>query len=133
VDAIRPQLAARLVVGWGRAHRDILLLMCACDALVVSSWQEASPTVVKEALACRLPVVSVPVGDVPERIGGVDGCEVCADDSAQTIAAALERVLARGERLSEGLAHELDEKVLVKRLIGFYREVLEQGSKRRSG
>src|SRR3989442_15067534 len=72
--------------------------MNACDVLVFPSAQEGSPNTVKEALACNLPVVSVPVGDVPLRLRGIEGCELCADERPETIAAALERVLRRGPR-----------------------------------
>ena len=58
----------RLVVGWEKPHQEIAALMNACDALVCTSMQEGSPNAVKEALACNLPVVSVPVGDVPLRL-----------------------------------------------------------------
>src|SRR5439155_732241 len=80
-------------------NADAPLYMNACDALICTSSQEGSPNVVKEALACELPVVSVPVGDVPLRLRGIEGCEVCADDQPETLAAALDRVLRRGARI----------------------------------
>ncbi len=46
-------------------------LMNGSDCLLVTSDREGSPTVVQEALACGLPVVSVDVGDVAERLAGV--------------------------------------------------------------
>jgi glycosyltransferase involved in cell wall biosynthesis len=87
--------------------------------------QEGSPNSVKEALACNLPVVSVPVGDVPLRLSGVAGCELCADDRVETIAAALERVLRRRDRVDgRSTVRHLDEALLTRRLIGIYRSVL---------
>jgi len=43
----------------------------AANCLLMTSEYEGSPNIVKEALACNLPVVSVDVGDVRERVGGV--------------------------------------------------------------
>lgn len=125
VDLVSRSIPARLVVGWEKTHQEIGALMNACDALVCTSMQEGSPNAVKEAMACNLPVVSVPVGDVPLRIGGVEGCELCANERVETIAAGLERVLRRGGRSKGRKAVEnLDERLLTLRLIDIYRSVL---------
>lgn len=125
VDLLNERLPAKLVVAWGVPHDKIPLYMSAADVLVVTSMQEGSPNVVKEALACDLPVVSVAVGDVPERLRDVEGTELCADERPETIAAALERVLRRGGRVAGRLAvGNLDEKLLTERVIEVYRSVL---------
>jgi len=131
VDIVQRSLPAKLVLGWAVPHDQIPYFMNACDALVFTSRQEGSPNVVKEALACNLPVVSVAVGDVPERLRGVAGCEICADDQPETIAAALERTLRRGERTAsrEGVL-ELDERIITERVIGVYHSVLGNGGSR---
>jgi teichuronic acid biosynthesis glycosyltransferase TuaC len=125
VEIVNRTIPCRLMVGWEMPHREIAELMNACDALVVTSMQEGSPNSVKEALACNLPVVSVAVGDVPTRLSGIAGCELCPDDRPETIAAGLERVLQRAERV-EGRAavRQLDERLLTQRLIEIYRSVL---------
>jgi hypothetical protein len=69
----------------------------------------------------------VAVADVPMRLHGIPGCEVCADDSPEVIAGALERTLRRGERCGgrgRAAASQLDERVLTKRVIDIYRSVL---------
>ena len=126
VAVLNERLPAKLVVAWGVSHYKIPLYMSAADVLVVTSMQEGSPNVVKEALACNLPVVSVAVGDVPERLKDVAGTEVCADDQPETIAAALERVLRRGGRI-EGRAavRHLDENLLTRKVVDIYRSVLK--------
>src|SRR4029079_13851520 len=75
----------------------------AADALLCASLSEGSPNVVKEALACNLPVVSTPVGDVPERLKGVYPSAVVARD-AHSIGEALVQILLERRR-SNGREH----------------------------
>jgi glycosyltransferase involved in cell wall biosynthesis len=125
VEILNRSLSAELFVGWGFPHSEIPFLLNACDVLVCTSLQEGSPNAVKEALACNLPVVSVPVADVPMRLKGIPGCEVCADDRPESIAAALERVLRRGERIEGRQAvRNLDEQLLTRKLISIYQSIL---------
>jgi glycosyltransferase involved in cell wall biosynthesis/predicted ATP-grasp superfamily ATP-dependent carboligase len=125
VDWLNRSMPAELVVAWGVPHTDMPRLMSACDVLVFTSMQEGSPNVVKEALACDLPVVSVQVGDVAERLRGIEGCELCPDERPETIAAALGRVLERGRRVAgrEAVAR-LDETAITAQLVELYRSVL---------
>ena len=103
--------------------------MSACDALLFTSMQEGSPNVVKEALACNLPIVSVPVGDVESRLKRVEGCELCANDKPETIAAALHRVLLSGGRTNgRETVLDLDENKTTQRVIAIYQAVLSKGN-----
>jgi glycosyltransferase involved in cell wall biosynthesis len=125
VDIVHRSMPTKLMIGWELPHHQIAALMNACDALVCTSMQEGSPNTVKEALACNLPVVSVPVGDVALRLRGVAGCELLPDDRVETIATALERVLRRGERIDgRSAVKHLDERLLTEHLIGIYRSIL---------
>lgn len=129
VEILNSSQPARLVVAWRVPHTDIPLYMSACDVLLFTSMQEGSPNVVKEALACNLPIVSVPVGDVEARLKGVEGCELCSNDDPETIAAALERVLTRGGRTNgRETVLALDENITTRQVIEIYRTVLA-GSK----
>jgi teichuronic acid biosynthesis glycosyltransferase TuaC len=67
---------------------DVPTWMNASDCLLVTSDAEGSPTVVQEALACGLPVVSVDVGDIVERLDQVTNTRVVPRDP-QSIGAAL--------------------------------------------
>jgi glycosyltransferase involved in cell wall biosynthesis len=126
VRLLEKRMPLELVVAWGIPHAQMPLYMSACDALILTSVHEGSPNVVKEALACNLPVVSVNTGDVPERLRAVDGCELCPDDRPETLAAALERVLTRGQRVDGRRAVEhLDERLLARRMINVYTQALE--------
>jgi len=128
VELLDRSYPAELITAWGVPHGDIPLYMNACDVLLCTSMQEGSPNVVKEALACDTPVVSVSVGDVPTRLAGIEGCELCADDRPETIAAALERVLRRGQRVrGRETVATLDEALLTQQVIAIYRSVLHRG------
>jgi glycosyltransferase involved in cell wall biosynthesis len=60
------------------------VLMNAADCLLLTSSSEGSPNVVKEALACNLPVVATDVGDVRQLLDGVQPSFVC-DDSPEAL------------------------------------------------
>ena len=55
----------------GYTRAEVTLLMCAANALLMTSFNEGSPQVIKEALSCGCPIVSVDVWDVKERVEGV--------------------------------------------------------------
>jgi teichuronic acid biosynthesis glycosyltransferase TuaC len=125
VIAMLPVPGAELIVLEGRTSAEVALTMAASDALLVTSMHESGPFMVKEALACDLPVVSVDVGDVREWITGVPGCELCVVDEAATIGAALGRTLARPEPFrGRHVVERLTDEDLVGRLLGVYRSVV---------
>ncbi len=70
----------QLVVCSKKPLTEVPKYMNACDVLVLVSDGEGSPMVIKEAMACNLPVVAVPAGDIPEVIGGTEGCYICTQD-----------------------------------------------------
>ena len=61
----------RFEVFHGYPHAVVAELLNAADMLLMTSLHEGSPNIVKEAMACNLPVVAVPCGDVAERLEGV--------------------------------------------------------------
>lgn len=127
VEVLDRTCPAELVVAWRIQHADIPYYMSACDVMVFTSMQEGSPNVVKEALACNLPVVSVPVGDVESRLAGIDGCELCRDETPEAIAAALERVLRRGKRINgRPTVEHLDETLLTRQVIDIYQSLVKK-------
>lgn len=106
-------------------HKKIPLYMNACDVLLLTSKHEGSPVVIKEALACNLPVVATDVGDVRHRIEQVDGCFVVENDIPECIAAALQESLRNKTRINGvETIQDLDEVLLVQKVIDVYRLAL---------
>jgi glycosyltransferase involved in cell wall biosynthesis len=101
--------------------------MNACDVLLFTSMYEGSPNVIKEALACNLPIVSVDVGDVRERLEGVAGCAVRPDDDLQGLSSALTAVLQQRMRIQGRIVvRELAEELLAERTVGIYELALKK-------
>jgi glycosyltransferase involved in cell wall biosynthesis len=73
-------------------YEEVPLYMAAADALVVTAFWEGGPVVVKEAMACNLPIVSVDVGDVRQVVGDTPDCHVVARNPTE-VARALTAVL----------------------------------------
>ncbi len=66
----------KLKILTGVPHHEVSTWLNASNVLLLTSYQEGSPNIVKEALACNRPVVSLDVGDVKERIHDLEGCYI---------------------------------------------------------
>ena len=131
VDLLRGEMrSAQLWVVTDEPRERIPLYMNAADALALASVAEGSPMVVREALACDLPVVSTDVGDVASLIEDLPGCYVAAPDPVD-FARRLRLSLEQGRRCggrSRILPWSLDQ--VAERLESIYREVLDRRSTR---
>ena len=111
----------------GYTREEVTLLMCAADAFLMTSFTEGSPQVIKEALACGCPVVSVDVGDVKERMVGVDGCYVAETREPHELADLLRKAMAvegKTKGREKIVAEGLDNKLVAEKLMGIYKKTL---------
>lgn len=124
--ALRDRLEVRAITGLRRD--EVPLLLGAADLLLLTSAREGSPMVLKEALACDLPVVSVRVGDAAEVLSGADGCRVVAERDARAIAGAAAELLQRppersGARRRWLIERGLDADAIARRVLAVYDQV----------
>lgn len=117
---------ARLWVITGVPPERMPLHYQAADCLLLTSDWEGSPNVVKEALCCDLPVVSVDVGDVVRWLDQVPGCPVVGR-SAEGIAGGLRTALSTGRVDGEPVRKEVALDVIAKRIVEVYREAITRG------
>lgn len=117
---------AELLEMKGYSREEVTLLMCAADALLLTSFAEGSPQVVKEALACGCPIVSVDVGDVRERIEGVEGCFVAQTREPQELAGLLDKAMAfkgKTQGRDKLIADGLDNRQVAEQLVRLYEKL----------
>ena len=119
-----------LVPLWNVSPDEVPKLMNSCDAMLMTSLIEGSPNVVKEAMACDLPVIGVPVGDVHEMLLDVKGC-YRTSAQPKDIADKLVQLL-KSERVTNGretiLNRGLDLSSVARRVVDVYASVLSSNN-----
>jgi glycosyltransferase involved in cell wall biosynthesis len=109
-------------------NREMPWYYSAADVMILCSNSEGSPTAVKEALACNLPVVSTNVGDVTEITQGIAGVQL-TEQTAASLAGALKRVLCppAGFVFNGRTAMErYSQPKMVQAILRVYRRVIER-------
>jgi glycosyltransferase involved in cell wall biosynthesis len=99
-------------------------VVAAADVVLMTSEFEGAPAAIKESLACSTPVVSVPVGDVPDTISGLPGCAVCERDVGSLAAAVLHALSAPGAPALRARAEEFARPLIAERVCSVYEKVL---------
>lgn len=110
----------------GYTKEEMVSLMNAVDAAIVTSKSEGSPQFTKEVMACGTPIVSVDVGDVAEQVEGLDGCFISKTREPEELAELLNKAIAFGK--TKGHQHILDMRLdnvqVVERLVEIYKKVI---------
>lgn len=98
----------------------------AADVLVSTSFNEGSPNVVKEAMACNTPIVSTDVGDVREIIEKTDGCYLSRFESGDLADKILKAfAIKSGTTGRRDIAH-LEESQIAMKIISLYEKVIKK-------
>ena len=110
----------------GFTRPQVSTLMQAVDAFLMTSFTEGSPQVIKEAMACGCPIVSVDVGDVRERTKGIEGCYI-AERDPENLARSIQDALNYDGRTKGRQAIEkngLSNDVVAARIVSVYKNLL---------
>lgn len=104
-------------------HEEFSTYLNDCSVFVLTSYNEGSPNVIKEAMACNIPVVSTDVGDVREVINNTEGCFNTSFDPID-VADKIKKALSYGKRTTgrQDIKH-LESSVIAKRIISIYAKI----------
>jgi len=114
-----------------RSRYEVNLLLNAVDLLLMTSYSEGSPQVIKEAMASNCPIVSTNVGDVRELIENTEGCYITTfnpKDVADKISMAFDYNNRTNGR--EKIKH-LENSIIANKIIEVYAKVVSIGEPNR--
>ena len=132
-----PDLAKSAVSFWqnvelielkGYSRHEVALLLNAVDLLLLTSFSEGSPQIIKEAMACNCPIVSVPVGDVEDVISGIDGCYISSYQLTDIVAKIKQALTFGGRTQGRNRIIEmgLDSDSISAKILNVYNKVLSK-------
>ncbi len=111
-----------------KTREEINNLYNTVDVLLLTSKSEGSPQVIKEAMACNLPCVCTPVGDVAFLLDGVKDCYVSKNHDSEELA---ELVVKSLKRDGNGISGRekiyklgLDQKNIAEKLYHVYKSLI---------
>ncbi len=117
-----PDVAAVSLEGFSR--QQVVNVMNAVDVTLMTSISEGSPVAVKESLACMTPVVSVPVGDLPELLAGLPGCAIAPRSPSALADAVIRAFEHRGDPALRSRAEQYSTRHTAERTIALYRDLV---------
>jgi teichuronic acid biosynthesis glycosyltransferase TuaC len=120
----------RLIPVFNRNRDDVHKWLNASDLVVLTSFHEGSPNIIKEAMACNCPAVSTDVGDVKHIFGNTAGYFLGTfnpDDFAETINKAI--LFSNHEWKTEGRQRikelDIDTDCIAGKITRVYKKILK--------
>ncbi len=111
---------------WGISHAQVVEYMNAANVLLLTSYWEGSPNVVKEAMACNLPIISVNVGDIEKLLKNTKNCFIVPFDENEIVEKM--KILFKTRERSNGRDNiqYLRDDVIAQRIIKIYERLLSK-------
>jgi teichuronic acid biosynthesis glycosyltransferase TuaC len=116
------------------SHDMVIKYLNSVDVLVVPSFMEGSPNIVKEAMACNCPVVATDVGDVRWLFGNEPGYFITGFEPEE-VAGKIKMALAFSEKNGRSNGHKrilelgLDDETVAKRIIDVYKDCFDHNTR----
>lgn len=123
-----PGLEGRVrILGW-TPHAEVLELLAGADAFIFPTQFEGMPNALLEAMAAGLPVISTPIGSIPDAITDGDSGILCPVGNVESMARAVRSVLsdrALASRIGGRAREVVAERYGVDRVSSVYASALE--------
>jgi len=108
---------------WGFNRKEVMYALNSAEVVLFTSFSEGSVTVLKEALACNIPVVSVDVGDSEEILHKLPGCYITTYD-ANELFGKTSKVLEGKKRVNyRNKIRRFSNKEISKKIITLYESI----------
>jgi glycosyltransferase involved in cell wall biosynthesis len=114
-----------IVIEFNLTQEQLSVMYSAADILLFTSLNEGSPNVVREAIACGLPVVSVEVGDVSKWIKSSECGAVTSYDHLELASACYTEIIANRRGKTYNVEHFSTVKSATK-VLGVYQSTVNQ-------
>ena len=116
----------RLLTPFPIKHQEFPNYLNKSSVFVLTSFIEGSPNVIKEAMACNIPIVSTDVGDVKEVIGNTEGCYITSFDP-KDVSEKILLALKYGKRTTgrKDIAH-LESGNVARKIIEIYKKTIKK-------
>ena len=123
---VQQGIKVELIIANGLPQTQLVNYINACNAVILPSHAEGSPNIVKEAMACNVPVVATNVGDVSDVIWSTRGCSICPPDPA-AFALGLLRAFQHSEPTTgrADIAH-LEASLIAQQMIAIYQGIQDK-------
>ncbi|GEM_PF-4612452 len=113
-----------------RSQTELVQIYNIADVLLLASETEGNPTVVREALACGLPVISTPVGDVPRLLSAPEMGKIVSPNSRDEYLAAVKEILeydrAQIRRVCRQAAENFSEEKIFHEILQMYQNIVDR-------
>lgn len=113
----------------GYKRDEVSLMLNAVDLLLMTSYSEGSPQIIKEAMSCNIPIVSTNVGDVEWLFSDLEG-HFLTNQTPEGVVEGIKSALNFSQQKfkTEGrnriIELELDKNVVGKKIIDLYKTII---------
>ena len=116
-----------LLVMCGVKPEEVPVYINACDFVILTSDEEGSPNIIREALSLNKQIFSVDVGDVKQQIEGLNNSSIISRELKEaTMVISKTLQLPYTDNTREALRYKIDFEMIAGKLVDIYSDLLKK-------